>query len=115
MERGLNEYAEEKADEKPVSTFMMKFSLDKNNGYSLVVPEVHPGPFLSVGGSNLPYVLYNAFSGRAMVLHGVSDHALNIPSKEELDKYISGLKTAKKIYLIAYVRGRSELRMVIAA
>ena len=76
--------AEEKADEKPVSTFMMKFSLDKNNGYSLVVPEVHPGPFLSVGGSNLPYVLYNAFSGRAMVLHGVSDHALNIPSKEEL-------------------------------
>jgi putative membrane protein len=50
-----------------------------------------------VGGSNLPYVLYNAFSGRAMVLHGVSDHALNIPSKEELDKYIRGLKSAKKI------------------
>jgi len=89
--------AEEKADEKPVSTFVMKFSLDKSNGYSLVVPEVHPGPFLSVGGSNLPYVLYNAFSGRAMVLHGVSDHALNIPSKEELDKYISGLKNAKRI------------------
>ena len=43
--------AEEKADEKPVSTFMMKFSLDKTNGYSLVIPEVHPGPFLSVGGA----------------------------------------------------------------
>ena len=89
--------AEEKADEKPVSTFMMKFSLDKSNGYSLVIPEVHPGPFLSVGGSNLPYVLYNAFSGRAMVLHGVSDHALNIPSKEELDKYLKGLKSARKL------------------
>jgi putative membrane protein len=89
--------AEEKADEKPVSTFMMKFSLDKSNGYSLVIPEVHPGPFLSVGGSNLPYVLYNAFSGRAMVLHGVSDHALNIPSKEELDRYLRGLKSAKKL------------------
>ncbi len=89
--------AEEKADEKPVSTFMMRFSLDKSNGYSLVIPEVHPGPFLSVGGSNLPYVLYNAFSGRAMVLHGVSDHALNIPSKEELDRYLRGLKSAKKL------------------
>ncbi len=89
--------AEEKADEKPVSTFMMKFSLDKTNGYSLVIPEVHPGPFLSVGGSNLPYVLYNAFSGRAMVLHGVSDHALNIPSKEVLDRYLRSLKSAQKL------------------
>jgi putative membrane protein len=89
--------AEEKADEKPVSTFMMKFSIDKSNGYSLVIPEVHPGPFLSVGGSNLPYVLYNAFSGRAMVLHGVSDHASNIPSKVELDRYLRGLKSAKKL------------------
>jgi putative membrane protein len=50
-----------------------------------------------VGGSNLPYVLYNAFSGRAMVLHGVSDHALNIPSKEELDRYLTSLKSAKKL------------------
>ena len=89
--------AEEKADEKPVSTFMMKFSLDKTNGYSLVIPEVHPGPFLSVGGSNLPYVLYNAFSGRAMVLHGVSDHALNIPSKDVLDRYLRSLKSAQKL------------------
>jgi len=89
--------AEEKADEKPVSTFMMKFSLNSSDGYSLVIPEVHPGPFLSVGGSNLPYVLYNAFSGRAMVLHGVSDHALNIPSKEELDRYLKGLKSARKL------------------
>ncbi|MGA7368930.1 MAG: DUF2070 family protein [Nitrososphaeraceae archaeon] len=89
--------AEERADEKPVSTFMMKFSINKTDGYSLVIPEVHPGPFLSVGGSNLPYVLYNAFSGRAMVLHGVSDHALNIPSKEELDRYLRSLKSAKKL------------------
>lgn len=89
--------AEEKAAEKPVSTFMIRFALDKSNGYSLVLPEVHPGPFLSVGGSNLPYVLYNAFSGRAMVLHGVSDHALNIPSKEELSRYLRGLKSARKL------------------
>jgi putative membrane protein len=89
--------AEEKADQKPVSTFMMKFTLDNRTGYSIVIPEVHPGPFLSVGGSNLPYVLYNAFSGRAMVLHGVSDHALNIPSKEEMDRYLKSLKSAKML------------------
>jgi putative membrane protein len=90
--------AEEKADQKPVSTFMMKFSLDNRTGYSIVIPEVHPGPFLSVGGSNLPYVLYNAFSGRAIVLHGVSDHALNIPSKDELDRYLESLKSAKMLF-----------------
>jgi putative membrane protein len=90
--------AEEKADEKPVSTFVVKFSIENNVGYSIVIPEIHPGPFLSVGGSNLPYVLYNAFSGRAMVLHGVSDHALNIPSKEELDRYLKSLKSAELLF-----------------
>jgi putative membrane protein len=89
--------AEAKAAEKPVSTFFMDFSLEKRTGYSIVLPEVHPGPFLSVGGSNLPFVLYNAFSGRAMILHGVSSHALNIPSKRELDKYLKGLRSPKRI------------------
>jgi putative membrane protein len=89
--------AEAKAAEKPVSTFFMEFSFEKRNGYSIVLPEVHPGPFLSVGGSNLPFVLYNAFSGRAMILHGVSSHALNIPSKRELDKYLRGLRSPKRI------------------
>jgi len=89
--------AEEKADEKPIGTFLMTFTLGKGDGYSLIIPEVHPGPFLSVGGSNLPFVLYKAFSRRAMVLHSVSDHALNIPSKKEMDIYLEGLKSAKRL------------------
>lgn len=89
--------AEEKADEKPIGTFLMTFTVGKEDGYSLIIPEVHPGPFLSVGGSNLPFVLYRAFSRRAMVLHGVSDHALNIPSKKVLDTYLEGLKSAKRL------------------
>jgi putative membrane protein len=45
-----------------------------------------------VGGSNLPYVLYESFSKRALVMHSVSDHSLNIPSKKELEKYVKGLE-----------------------
>jgi putative membrane protein len=44
-----------------------------------------------VGGSNLPYVLYERFSKRAMVMHSISDHSLNIPSKREVEKYVRDL------------------------
>src|SRR3712207_1686510 len=48
-------------------------------------------PFSMVGGSDLPYVLYKRFSKRALVMHSVSDHSLNIPSKKELEKYVKDL------------------------
>jgi putative membrane protein len=56
------------------------------------LPDVHPGPFGVVGGSNLPYVLYEKFGKRALVMHSVSDHSLNIPSGKEVARYIEGLR-----------------------
>ncbi|MCP8309055.1 MAG: DUF2070 family protein [archaeon] len=72
----------------------------KNMKIALVIPEVHPGPFYPIGSSNLPFYLQNWFLSNGlspMILHGVSGHELNLPSKREVDKFISSFKSLKTI------------------
>jgi putative membrane protein len=73
----------------------MKFYANNSNQVeiSLVIPGVHPGPFKPIGGSNLPYELLKIFSTRALVVHSASDHSFNIPSKNELTKYLNSFST----------------------
>lgn len=87
---GIEEMFESRAREETVSTGVLKL-VSAGSQTALVLPEVHPGPFGEVGGSNLPYVLFRHFGGRALVMHGVSGHSLNIPSKREVDRYVAGL------------------------
>ncbi len=56
----------------------------------LLLPDVHPGPFYPVGGSNLPYDI-NLKYGHAVTLHSISDHSLNLPSRNEVTRYLSSL------------------------
>lgn len=92
---GLEEYLESRAHTEYVSTKIVRFLPQGSAKPSaIILPEVHPGPFGSVGGSNLPYVLYERYAKSALVMHGVSDHSLNIPSKAEVDTYIKGLAEA---------------------
>jgi putative membrane protein len=86
----IEELIEAKAHENLITTKVIRFFFAGNQA-AIVLPEVHPGPFSMVGGSNLPYVLYQKFSKRALVMHSVSDHSLNIPSKKELEKYVKDL------------------------
>src|SRR5918994_893579 len=86
----IEELIEAKAHKKLITTKVIRFPFAGNQA-AIVLPEVHPGPFSMVGGSNLPYVLYEKFSKRALVMHSVSDHSLNIPSKKELEKYVKDL------------------------
>jgi putative membrane protein len=90
----IEELIEAKAHENLITTKVFRFFFAGNQA-AIVLPEVHPGPFSMVGGSNLPYVLYQKFSKRALVMHSVSDHSLNIPSKKELEKYVKGLAQMK--------------------
>ncbi|AIC14338.1 DUF2070 family protein [Nitrososphaera viennensis] len=93
---GLEEYLESRAHDESVSTRIIRFLPQGagNNQSAIILPDIHPGPFGSVGGSNLPYVLYERFGKSALVMHSVSDHSLNIPSKAEVDRYISSLSGA---------------------
>jgi putative membrane protein len=86
----MEEFTEAKAHEDIVSTKIIRFGSQA----AIVLPDVHPGPFSTVGGSNLPYVLYKTFDEKALVMHSVSDHSLNIPSKKEVDKYVKDLVKA---------------------
>jgi putative membrane protein len=83
----MEEFTEAKAHDDIVSTKIIRFG----NLAVIVLPDVHPGPFSTVGGSNLPYVLHETFNKRALVMHSVSDHSLNIPSKREVDRYVKEL------------------------
>src|SRR5919107_5684836 len=86
----IEELIEARAHKNVITTKIIRFYFAGNQA-AIVLPDVHPGPFSMVGGSNLPYVLYESFSKRALVMHSVSDHSLNIPSKKELEKYVKGL------------------------
>jgi len=83
----MEEFTEAKAHDDIIGTKIIRFGSEA----AIVLPDVHPGPFSTVGGSNLPYVLYETFNKSALVMHSVSDHSLNIPSKREVDKYVKEL------------------------
>jgi putative membrane protein len=90
----MEEIAESKAQNRVVTTFITKFKRLNSKEISIILPDVHPGPFNPIGGSNLPYVLYELFSKNALVMHSVSDHSLNIPSKIEVERYVQTLSKA---------------------
>src|SRR5438445_11665867 len=86
---------EERSEESTVSTFQIVFRA-KNIECRLVLPDVHPGPFHPIGGSNITYLIYKNLNSSAMVMHSVSDHSLNLPSKSQVDLYLSILQKSSK-------------------
>ena len=90
------ELMEQRSSETKVTTAQIKLS-PSNGGseFTMVLPEIHPGPFHPVGGSNIPYLIYKNYSSTAMVMHSISDHALNLPSKNEVENYLKNLETSK--------------------
>ncbi|HXG05977.1 MAG TPA: DUF2070 family protein [Nitrososphaera sp.] len=89
----MEEFTEAKAHDDVVSTKVIRFGQQA----AIVLPDIHPGPFSAVGGSNLPYVLYETFGRSALVMHSVSDHSLNLPSRREVERYIKGLERANTV------------------
>ena len=72
-------------------------SSDNNTDFRMVLPEIHPGPYHPVGGSNIPYLIYKNLDSKAMVMHSISDHSLNLPSRNEVENYLKSLdKTVTK-------------------
>ncbi|MDH3394572.1 MAG: DUF2070 family protein [Nitrosopumilus sp.] len=87
---------EQRSNETKVSTSQIKFSAQNGeNEFRMVLPEIHPGPYHPVGGSNIPYLIYKNLSSSAMVMHSISDHALNLPSRNEVEKYLKNLENSK--------------------
>lgn len=91
--KSMESIMEGKAYETKVSTYTLSFKTS-NGKSAIVIPDLHPGPFHPVGGSNLPYEIYKTYSSNSMqaiVMHSISDHALNLPSKAQVERYLSSL------------------------
>jgi len=87
---------EQHSTETKVSTSQIKLSSqDGSKEFRMVLPEIHPGPYHPVGGSNIPYLIYKNLSSSAMVMHSISDHALNLPSRNEVENYIKNLENSE--------------------
>ncbi len=86
---------EQRSSETRVSTAQIRLlSANGNSEFRIVLPEIHPGPYHPVGGSNIPYLIYKNLDSSAMVMHSISDHALNLPSKNEVEKYLKNLENS---------------------
>ena len=94
--KDAEELMEEHATETKVGTSQIKFSSqDGTKEFRMVLPEIHPGPYHPVGGSNIPYLIYKNLSSSAMVMHSISDHALNLPSRNEVRNYLKNLEKSE--------------------
>jgi len=86
------EIMEHRSSKTKVSTTQIRLhSSTQNKDFRMVLPEIHPGPYHPVGGSNIPYLIYKNLDSSAMVLHSISDHSLNLPSKDQVENYLKNL------------------------
>jgi len=87
---------EERSNETKVSTSQIRLlSSNGDTEFRMILPEIHPGPYHPVGGSNIPYLIYKNFNSSVMVLHSISDHSLNLPSKNEVENYLKNLEKSE--------------------
>ena len=77
-----------------IKTMVIKFERDQDKSIFVVLPDVHPGPFNPIGGSDLPHKMFKFFENNAIVLHSVSDHSKNLPTNGEVNKYLESLKNS---------------------
>ena len=89
------EIMEKRSNESNVTTSQIRFSTQNGKEFRMVLPEIHPGPYHPVGGSNIPYLIYKNLSSSAMVMHSISNHALNLPSRNEVEKYLKNLENSE--------------------
>ena len=87
---------EERSTETKIESSQIKFSTQNGQKeFRMVLPGIHPGPYHPVGGSNIPYLIYKNLSSSAMIMHSISDHALNLPSRKEVEKFLKDLENSK--------------------
>ena len=86
------EIMEQRSSKTKVATTQIRLhSPTDKTDFRMVLPEIHPGPYHPVGGSNIPYLIYKNLDSSAMVMHSISDHSLNLPSRNEVESYLKNL------------------------
>jgi len=84
---------------KDLDVDMVKFIGDDGRCLvNVVVPYIHPGPFLNVGSSAISKVITDRLSASGcttMVCHGVSTHDLDMTRSSDLEKIVESIHASK--------------------
>ena len=92
--RELEAYLSELGVETEIDTsdFAFRKKADNKVKAVMLVSNLHPGPFLNVGSSVMPFLFESVVKRRlgavAMVPHGVSGHELNLVSQEQNERIL---------------------------
>lgn len=87
-----------------------------NSGEELfiIISNIHPGPFLNVGSSNLPYLVNEWFKRNAgcdaIMLHGTCTHSENLPTRDEVEKLIARLNNIRSNISLKDFKGTTIIR-----
>ena len=85
----LESYLKELGEETKLdlTTFAFRRTRDKKTKGVMLVSNLHPGPFLNIGSSVIPFlfpaVMERRYGAVGVVPHGVSGHEANLVSQEE--------------------------------
>jgi putative membrane protein len=87
--------------ESEIEVTLIRFDSKNNSKMKgiIVISNFHPGPFLNVGSSMLPYLIQNQFETKNLAVfvpHGISGHENNLVSQEDNTKVISAIKNMLK-------------------
>ncbi len=92
---GFEKLLEANSTNVKTKTYCIKLLQEDGSSYCIVVPPVHPGPFKGIGSYNLTEVLAKHFKEKGfkdvIVLHSISNHDMNIPSRETVLEYLRQL------------------------
>ena len=94
----FEEFLKEIGTEDDIDLTVIKFCSRKTGKPKglLVVSDFHPGPFLNVGSSELPFLIQRTFEGDDLVVavpHGVSGHEHNLVSQNQNARVISMVRS----------------------
>lgn len=91
LESYLNELGVE--TEIDAAAFSFRRASDRKVKAVMLVSNLHPGPFLNIGSSVLPFLFHSVverrFGAVGVVPHGVSGHELNLVSQEQNARVIA--------------------------
>ena len=109
----LEEILEEHSILAETKTYRINLS-EKSGKLTLIFPEIHPGPFAPIGSYNLPADIINSFKKNhidSIVFHTPSSHAVNLPSKHEVQNYLTSLNEARGVQITAGDKCSKPLRL----
>jgi putative membrane protein len=95
----LEEYLEKMGEDANISVTLLKFGASKTKA-TIIVPQVHPGPFKNIGSSLLPSLLKRAvekeFGGGVCVPLGILGHELDLASQAQNCKIVAEVLSSAK-------------------